>query len=159
MEGLDMALLKIVTGGQTGVDRGALDAALAAGFPCGGWCPANRKAEDGPIPERYPMTALSGGGYRQRTRQNVIDSDGTAILFFESLKGGTLYTHDFSRHEHKPYIVLNAGQISEAGAAAAILRLVTEHDIQVLNIAGPRLSSWPQGYGFAFAVVAELISR
>jgi hypothetical protein len=69
-------LEKIVSGGQTGVDRGALDAALAANFPCGGWCPGNRRAEDGTIPARYPVSPLLGAGYRQRTRQNVIDSDG-----------------------------------------------------------------------------------
>ena len=70
-----MALTKIVSGGQTGVDRAALDAALAVGFPCGGWCPANRKAEDGPIPEKYPMSLLTGGGYRQRTLENVQDRE------------------------------------------------------------------------------------
>src|SRR5271165_7243365 len=75
-----MVLAKIVSGGETGVDRGALDAALALGFPCGGWCPADRSAEDGPIPQRYPLTPLPGIGYRRRTRQNVIDSDGTVIL-------------------------------------------------------------------------------
>jgi hypothetical protein len=75
-----MALIKIISGGQTGVDRGALDAALAVKFPCGGWCPADRRAEDGSIPGRYPLTPLPGGGYRERTRQNVIDSDGTATV-------------------------------------------------------------------------------
>jgi Circularly permutated YpsA SLOG family len=73
-----MALAKIVSGGQKGVDRAALDAALAVGFSCGGWCPADRKAEDGPIPDKYPMSLPSGGGYRQRTLKNVQDSDGTA---------------------------------------------------------------------------------
>src|ERR1700678_1456456 len=98
-----MALSKIVSGGQTGVDRGALDAALAAGFPCGGWCPADRRAEDGPIPDRYPLRALAGGREKDRTRQNVQDSDGTAILFHESLTGGTLVTRNLCVREKKPF--------------------------------------------------------
>ena len=75
-------LKKIVSGGQTGVDRGALDAALEASFPCGGWCPKGRKAEDGAIPARYPLTEMPGPTYRARTRRNVTDSDGTLNLFF-----------------------------------------------------------------------------
>ena len=82
-----MPLKKIVFGGQTGVDRAALDAALAVGFPCGGWAPGDRMAEVGIIPERYPLMVLPKGGYRQRTRLNVSDSDRTAILYNEPLKG------------------------------------------------------------------------
>ncbi|MDH3584808.1 MAG: putative molybdenum carrier protein, partial [Phycisphaerae bacterium] len=74
--------IKIVSGGQTGADRAALDAALACGQPCGGWCPQDRAAEDGPIDPRYPLKELPGGGYRQRTHRNVIDSDGTVVLSF-----------------------------------------------------------------------------
>lgn len=154
-----MSLTKIVSGGQTGVDRGALDAALAADFPCGGWCPKDRAAENGRIPDHYPMTLLSGGGYRQRTVKNVLDSDGTAIVFYESLKGGTLFTHDVCRREHKPYIVLDATRISESGAAAAIVRFIREHEIQVLNVAGPRLSKWAEGYALALKVLGEVIER
>ncbi len=154
-----MLLTKIVSGGQTGVDRGALDAALAVAFPCGGWCPKDRDAEDGPIPDRYPMTLLVGGGYRQRTVKNVLDSDGTAILFNELLTGGTLYTHDVCRRERKPYIVLDATQISESAAAAKIALFIEEHGIQVLNVAGPRLSKWAEGYRFAMEVVGEVIRR
>ena len=77
-----MTLRKIVSGGQTGVDRGALDAALDAGFDCGGWCPRGRLAEDGEIPARYRMAELAGAGYEKRTLKNVLDSDGTAILDF-----------------------------------------------------------------------------
>jgi len=154
-----MVLAKIVSGGQTGVDRGALDAALAAGFACGGWCPKDRNAEDGPIPDKYPMTLLAGGGYRQRTVMNVLDSDGTAILFNQSLSGGTLYTHDVCRRERKPYIVLDATQISESAAAAPIVRFIEEHGIQVLNVAGPRLSRWAEGHGFALRVIDEVIGR
>ena len=151
--------LKIVSGGQTGVDRGALDAALAAGFPCGGWCPADRAAEDGTIPARYPLTPLACGGYRERTRQNVLDSDGTAILFHGVLGGGTLLTLILCKWEGKPHVVIDASKTSESEAAAEIVRFVEEHEMEVLNVAGPRLSGWPQGDGFALRAVGELIAR
>jgi hypothetical protein len=154
-----MALTKIVSGGQSGIDRGALDAALSVGFPCGGWCPSDRSAEDGPIPERYPMSLLLDGGYRQRTLKNVQDSDGTAILFSHSLSGGTKLARDLCIREKKPFIVLDATQISESRAAAAILRFVEENEIQVLNVAGPRASGWAEGYAFALAVLGDVIGR
>src|SRR5450631_131844 len=112
-----MPLTKIVSGGQTGVDRGALDAALAAHFPCGGWAPGDRMAEDGAIPDRYPMTVLPKGGYRQRTRLNVVDSDGTAILYYETLKGGTRLTRNLCALEKRPYILIDARQVPEPAAA------------------------------------------
>src|ERR1700744_1038425 len=102
-----MALIKIISGGQTGVDRGALDAALVAGFACGGWCPADRGAEGGVIPERYPLTPRPADAigvsqksearhlaeqYRARTLKNVQDSDGTLILYSGTLSGGILLT-------------------------------------------------------------------
>jgi hypothetical protein len=152
-------LAKIVSGGETGIDRGALDAALAVGFPCGGWCPADRSAEDGLIPERYPLTPLPGIGYRRRTRQNVIDSDGTVILFYESLKGGTRLTRNLCALEKKPFLILDARRTAEPAAAAASIEFVEENAIRVLNVAGPRSSGWPEGYGFALAVVAELIRK
>ena len=86
--------LTIVSGGQTGVDRGALDAALEAHVPCGGWCPEGRLAEDGRIPDRYPVKELPCAGYEERTRQNIRDSDGTLIVHFGPMSGGTLYTFD-----------------------------------------------------------------
>lgn len=152
-----MALVKIVSGGQTGVDRAALDAALAAGFACGGWCSGERSAEDGPIAERYPLTPLPGGGSRQRTLKNVHDSDGTAILYHASLTGGTKLTRDLCIREKKPFVVLDATQIVESRAVAAILRFIDEHEIRVLNVAGPRASSWEQGYEFTRSVLAEVI--
>ena len=154
-----MALTRIVSGGQTGVDRGALDAALAAGFPCGGWCPADRAAEDGAIPVRYPLTPLARGGYRERTRQNVLDSDGTAILFHGVLGGGTLLTLNLCKREGKPHVVIDAGKTSELEAAAEIARFVDEHDILVLNVAGPRASGWKQGYRYVVETVGELIRK
>jgi len=170
-----MPLTKIISGGQTGVDRGALDAALVAGFPCGGWCPADREAEDGSIPERYPLTPLPaefaagtrqrtparqvGEQYRARTLKNVQDSDGTSILFNESLTGGTLLTRHLCVRAKKPFIVLDARQMTKLRAADAISRFVEEYEIQVLYVAGPRLSGWPQGYRFALGVVSEVLAR
>jgi hypothetical protein len=158
IDGGDMSLIKIVSGGQSGVDRGALDAALAAGFGCGGWCSQDRGAEDGAIAERYPLTPLQGGGSRQRTLKNVQDSDGTAILFHAALAGGSKTARDFCIHEKKPFVVLDATQIVESRAIAAILRFIDEHEIQVLNVAGPRASHWPQGYGFSLSVIGSVIA-
>lgn len=154
-----MALTKIISGGQTGVDRAALDAAMAVGFSCGGWCPADRKAEDGPIPDRYPMSLLTERGYRLRTLKNVQTGDGTAILFYQTLSGGTKLTRDMCIREKKPFIVLDATQIAVERAVKAVLRFIGEHEISTLNVAGPRASGWPEGYQFALAVVSGVIDR
>ena len=138
------------------MDRAALDAALAATFPCGGWAPADRMAEDGVIPERYPLTKLPRGGYRERTRQNVVDSDGTAIIYIDSLKGGTRLTHTLCVSERKAYALLDARRLSVAEAVLALRQFVDNHRIDVLNVAGPRASGWNQGYGYAFDVVSGL---
>jgi hypothetical protein len=168
-----MALTKIVSGGQTGVDRGALDAALVAGFECGGWCPSDRGAEDGVIPDRYPLSPPANAflpsedpsarqvaeQYRARTLKNVQDSDGTVILHNGTLSGGTLLTQKLCMREKKPFIALDAQAMTKLRAAGAISEFLEEHAIQVLNVAGPRLSGWPQGYTFALGVVGAVISN
>lgn len=158
-----MTLAKIVSGGQTGVDRGALDAALAARFPCGGWCPADRAAEDGPIPAVYPLSPLARAGYRERTRQNVLDSDGTLILFDGTrtagkLTGGTRLTAQVAAERGKPLLQIDAATTSLTCAAQAVLAWVGERHIQVLNVAGPRASGWPEGHLYARQVLAALLA-
>jgi hypothetical protein len=134
-----MALKKIVSGGQTGLDRAALDAALAANFACGGWVTWDRMAEDGVIPERYPLVRLPKGGYRPRTRLNVSDSDGTAILYNEALKGGTRLTRNLCALLKRPYILIKAQETPDPIVVAeAILKFIEDNGIQVLNVAGPR---------------------
>jgi hypothetical protein len=152
-----MRLTRIVSGGQTGVDRAVLDAALGAPCPCGGWTPATRMAEDGVIPERYALTPLPRGGYRERTRKNVVDSDGTAIIYFDSLKGGTRLTRDLCVSEEKPSVLLDARRLSVDGAVLAARGFIDDHRIGVLNVAGPRASGWNQGYDYAFDVVNGIL--
>jgi len=154
-----VTLSKIVSGGETGIDRAALDAALAAGFPCGGWAPGDRMAEDGLIPERYPLMVLPRGEYRQRTRLNVVDSDGTAIIHYESLAGGTRLTRNLCALLKRPYVLLDARKLSPDDAVAAVVEFIDKHDIRILNVAGPRASKWPEGYAFALGVVGGVIRR
>ena len=154
---MTMQLTRIVSGGQTGVDRGALDAALAATFLCGGWTPADRMAEDGVIPERYPLTPLPRGGYRERTRRNVVDSDGTVIIYVDALKGGTRLTRDLCLSEMKAHILLDARRVSVEAAVLGLVNFVDAHRISVLNVAGPRSSGWNQGHEYAFGVVSGLL--
>jgi hypothetical protein len=152
-----MTLAKMISGGQTGVDRGALDAALEAQFPCGGWCPPDRAAEDGCIPLRYPMTPLARGGYRERTRQNVLGSDGTAILYFGTLTGGTLLTLNVCRRAGKPHVAIDAMHTDAEAAAVDIAAFIDTHAIRVLNVAGPRASGWPLGSDFAHHAIRALL--
>jgi Circularly permutated YpsA SLOG family len=152
-----MALQKIVSGGQTGVDRGALDAALELGFPCGGWCPEGRKAEDGIIDARYPVTALQGAKYRERTIQNIIDSDGTVVLYFDYLQGGTEQTVVHSIRRRRPYKIVDGAVLSAKHGASLAAEFVARHDICVLNVAGPRQSKEPRAYAYAYALISELL--
>jgi len=157
-----MPLEKIISGGQTGVDRGALDATLSAGFPCGGSCPADRKAEDGSIPDRYPLVPLAQGGYRERTRQNVLDSDGTVILVDGRLTGGRLtggtrLTRICCLQVRKPLLLIDAANFTVAEAAEVIVRFIDAHGIRTLNVAGPRSSTWPDAHAFAFEIVTRVL--
>ncbi len=150
--------LKIISGGQTGVDRAALDAALALGFPCGGWCPAGRRAEDGAIPPQYPLQELKSGTYELRTTQNVIDSDGTIILYFEDLEGGTELTAYQCIKLSKPYKLIDAAEIPVQQAAEIAAKFVLSRSIHILNVAGPRASACPQAYPYAFELVSRLLT-
>ena len=152
-----MALKKIVSGGQTGVDRGALDAALDAGFPCGGWAPEGRIAEDGPIDARYPLTELPGAGYEKRTRKNVLDSDGTVILYLKELEGGSRQTRDDCVAYCKPHELVDASRTAPAEAARKLATFVERRRIGVLNVAGPRASKWRGARDHAFQTVTQLL--
>ena len=150
-------MLKIVSGAQTGVDRAALDAALEKNVPCGGWCPAGRKAEDGTIPESYPVRELKAGGYSERTIKNVQDSDGTVIIYFGQLSGGTEETLRYCLNEKKPYLLLDGLDASTGRAAQRILEFLRLLPGGILNFAGPRASSEPGAYEYTTRVVDSFL--
>jgi hypothetical protein len=151
-------LNKIVSGGQTGADRAALDAGIELGFPVGGYCPAGRLAEDGEIDARYPLTEL-GGGYRQRTRKNVEASHGTVIFYDSALHGGTKQTLAFCVQLHKPYKLIDISLVDCGQASKVIYDFIESHYIAVLNVAGPRLSSCPAIYAYVKAVIKNTIKQ
>lgn len=149
-------IARIVSGGQTGVDRAALDVALERGLPCGGWCPRGRRAEDGPILERYPLTETSSRAYRQRTERNVLDSDGTLIVRRGSRStGGTALTITLARAHGKPYLVMDLSACADPERVRTWLRA---HQISVLNVAGPRESECPGVYEQATAFLRAVLS-
>jgi hypothetical protein len=145
--------VKIISGGQTGVDRAALDAALKNGIYCGGWCPSGRLDEVGRIPDRYPLKELEHGGFTERTLQNVKDSDGTVIVYFSDLSGGSAQTLQFCIAQKRLHQLIDAAAVFIDDAAKLILDFIRKHEIEILNVAGPRQSEWPHGYDYAFRVL------
>jgi len=141
--------VKIISGGQTGVDRAALDVALKHGIDCGGSCPPGRLDESGRIPDHYPLKELEEGSFADRTLQNVKDSDGTVVIYFNELRAGTEYTVQCCKQLRRPRKLINAADISSQDAAKLIVDFVREHKIDILNVAGPRQSEWPEGYEYA----------
>lgn len=139
-------LERVVAGGQTGVDRAALDAAMAQGIDAGGYCPRGRRAEDGRIADAYPLTELPSPAYAARTRANVELADGTLILTVGPLTGGTALTARAARAADKPYCVIDLTQSNSARRAHEWLATC---GIRVLNVAGPRESRLPGVYRLA----------
>ena len=148
-----MKALKIISGGQTGVDRAALDVALRHGTECGGWCPAGRLDEFGKIPDHYPVQELQYGSFAERTLQNVKDSDATVVIYLAELRGGTEQSVRFCVELERPYQSIDASTIATEDAAKLIMDFVRKNKIDILNIAGPRQSEWPEGYDYISRVL------
>lgn len=145
---------RLVSGGQTGVDRAALDAALTLGIPCGGWVPAGRRAEDGRLAARYPVCETPTRRYAERTLWNVRDSDATLILTVGPPSGGTALTVRYAARLGRPCRVVDLGGAADAEGVRAWL---AEESVAVLNLAGPRESTTPGIYERAFAWLVDLL--
>lgn len=135
-----LLITRIVSGGQTGVDRAALDVALALGIACGGWVPKGRRAEDGAISERYPLRETASRGYVERTQRNVRDSDATLILARGPATGGTALTIAVAQRLRRPLLVVD---LEDAPSPVAIATWLSATGARVVNIAGPRESTNP----------------
>src|SRR5688500_15970002 len=137
---MKIVLRKIISGGQTGVDRGALDAAIELGLAHGGWCPRGRLAEDGPIPTRYDLNETDSRQYHVRTKMNVLDSEGSLIVHRGPLSGGTELTRRFAVANGRPLLTIDLDKPFEP---QSFRNWLLKHRITTLNVAGPRESSMP----------------
>ncbi len=131
----------IFSGGQTGVDRTALEIAIELDIPHGGWCPRGRLAEDGPIAKKFKLKETASRQYYVRTELNVKETNGTLILFREKMSSGTALTQKYANQQGKPCLCLDLKKESAADLAARIRAWLIDKKIQILNIAGPRASS------------------
>ncbi len=149
--------IRIISGGQTGSDRGALMAALDRGIPCGGWCPADRQDERGVIPAIFPVRPLAGADPAKRTVRNALESDATCIVRFRELDEGSKLAAAACRRENKPYLYLDAHELEVEEAAQELRRFVREHQITTLNISGPRASGHPAAESWTRRVVRTFL--
>ncbi len=138
--------MKIISGGQTGADRAALDAAIELSIPHGGWLPRGRKAEDGPVPDHYRLQEMTSRKYRDRTLQNILDSDATLIVSFGPLTGGSALTEALAIRHDRPCLHLDMEEITMEQAVAALEKWVRKFAVCTLNVAGPRASGEPRIY-------------
>lgn len=147
--------IKIISGGQSGVDRAALDFALKFGIACGGWCPKGRKAEDGQIDKKYPLKEASDASYETRTKLNVLESDGTLILFEGEMDAGTRLTFNLAQEMNKPVLAIDLSGNKDS-IFQKIYNWINFNYLEIINIAGPRESNSPRIYVKTFNFLEEL---
>ena len=148
-------IIKIISGGQTGVDRAALDAAIELGFQYGGFCPKGRLAEDGIIPDKYKLTELSSSQYLMRTFENVKTSDGTLIIHAGTVSGGTIKTKDYCEKGSKPFFAINLLEDLKK-IPVNFDNWIKENHIIIMNVAGPRESE-VSIYDRTFALLIDVL--
>ncbi|MBI9086325.1 MAG: putative molybdenum carrier protein [Desulfobacterales bacterium] len=152
-----MILKKIISGGQTGADQAALDAAIKMGLPHAGWIPRGRLTEDGPLPLTYALQEMPTNSYPKRTEQNVLDSDGTVIFSHGPLTGGSKLIQKLARQHKKPCLHINLDKVPIYLSSSEILKWVREHEVEILNVAGPRASKDPSIHDEVIYIVQGVI--
>jgi Circularly permutated YpsA SLOG family/Domain of unknown function (DUF6794) len=148
---------KIISGGQTGADQAALDAAIELGIPHGGWIPKRRLTERGHLSETYKLKEMPTASYPKRTEQNVLDSDATLIISHGKLTGGSALTKKLADKHHRPCLHIDLDATNPFAAVKAINYWLAKHPIEVLNVAGPRLSKDPRIYDEVKKILSSVL--
>lgn len=148
--------LTIISGGQTGADQAALDAAIAMGFSHGGWLPKGRKTEAGPLPLRYNLQEMPSHRYRDRTEKNVLAADATLICSFGPLSGGSALTEAFAIRHDRPFLHINFACTGQQQAVHLVEQWLATFTCRILNVAGPRASNEPRIYPAVFALLMAI---
>lgn len=157
---MKMSLRKIVSGGQSGVDRAAFDAAIAAGIEIGGFVPKGRLAEDGEMPARYTgLIETDTASYDDRTRLNVLNSDATLILSSGILSGGSKLTQDLTISCGKPLLHIDFLRSDAENAVLIAEEWLASNAAEVLNIAGPRSSEDADIYSTSLRFLIQLFAK
>ena len=149
---------KIISGGQTGADRAALDIAIKLNIPHGGWIPKGRKTEDGVLPDKYQLKEMPTANYPARTEKNLLDSDGTLIISYGNLTGGSALTRKLAKKHERPWIHINMDQTPISDAAEMVKSWIDQNEIQVLNVAGARASKDPEIYKVTFQLLKTVFN-
>jgi hypothetical protein len=148
---------KIISGGQTGADRAALDFAIKQNIPHGGWVPKYRAAEDGRIPDVYQLQEMPTYSYSRRTEQNVIDSDGTVIISHGRLTGGSAFAAKMAKKHGRPWLHLDMAKLVVDKAGRRLQQWADDNRISALNVAGPRQSTDPTIYDVTIKVLEAAV--
>lgn len=148
---------KIISGGQTGADQAALDAAIKLGIPYGGWIPKGNLTEDGPLSDRYNLIEMPTESYQERTKKNIRESDGTLILSHGRLTGGSDYTEKWALEYGKPIVHIDLSNVTPFDAAVQINDWLVDYDIKVMNVAGPRASKDSKIYQSTLDIIESVL--
>ena len=152
-----MNIKKIISGSQTGADRAALDAAIKMGVDHGGWIPKGRKTEDGVLPDKYQIQEMPTTSYPKRTEKNILDSDGTLILSYGKLTGGSALTRKLAKKHSKPWVHVDLDKLPLPDAVGIVKTWIVQYNIEVLNVAGPRASKSPSIYDETVKILERVI--
>ena len=150
-------LRKIISGGQTGVEQAALDAAIKYNFSHGGWIQKGRKTEDGILPYEYKLKELNSGAHPNYTEKNVINSDGTLIISHDKLKGGSVLPRRLAKKYNRQFLHINLDETPAFIAASKINNWIIEYDIEILNVTGSRAGKDPKIYEVVKYIIEGVI--
>ena len=148
---------KILSGGQAGISRGALDAALALNVLCGGWCAQAARDGLGDFPEHYPLEEKVDPDEWEGVRRNVLDSDASAIIYYRVVEGSAEETLDDCVQQGKPYRLIDADELQPGQAAKILSDFIKDCGAFSLNVVGPQSLDDVRGHKYGQDVVRLLV--